>query len=140
MTYTFRTLIVTDDEVTHAREQFAEAMLAAGENMFITPLYDVADTVTHWISSGSIEVEYADMLPLNDPAPTPYNPTPTPFNGEPVQWRETIQDNGYTVPAGQVTQMFNGLDSTTADPHVRIADLGLSLQGPGPVPLPVPVP
>ena len=138
MTYTYRNLIVTNAQVDEARTQFAEVMGPPGEGMFVVPLYDITTgLLTHWISTGSIEEEYANILPLDDLVPTPYDPDPHPRPMNRKAWRDLAKANGYTITPLAALRLNQGLNVTTQDPYVQMEALGLTNQSPDPVLLPV---
>ncbi|MEP6587126.1 MAG: hypothetical protein ABJA84_00010 [Polaromonas sp.] len=59
-----RTIIIPADLVGKARN-FGETLSPAGANMYLTPLSPTGNLpATHYISSGIIGSEFADLLPL----------------------------------------------------------------------------
>lgn len=64
MSYVFRTMIVPDAQVSVVRS-LADLFGPAAQGMWTTPLSESGKfPATHWISSGYIGVEFADVLPL----------------------------------------------------------------------------
>lgn len=62
-TWTHRTIVVPDAVVIPARMACEALAGAGGSGMFTTPLSATGELpATHWISSGLIEQEFADLL------------------------------------------------------------------------------
>lgn len=67
MTWTHRTIIVPDAAVVPARVACEALAGAGGSGMFTTPLSATGELpATHWISSGLIEQDFADLLASPD--------------------------------------------------------------------------
>ena len=63
MPWIFRTIIVPDAVVVHARMACEALAGAGGSGMYSVPLSPTGELpATHWISSGLIEQEFADLL------------------------------------------------------------------------------
>lgn len=63
--WTHRTLIVQDSDVEFARLLTATIAGSSGDGMWNTPLSETGNLpATHWISSGLITAEFAELLPL----------------------------------------------------------------------------
>ena len=67
MSWTHRTIIVPDAVVIHARLACEALAGAGGSGMYQTPISPTGELpATHWISSGLIEQDFADLLARPD--------------------------------------------------------------------------
>lgn len=125
MAWAYRNMIVADAVVETCRSL---AMLLAGEGqkLWTTPLSaDGTELPTHWISTGLIEAQFADILPLNEPV----------FDGEvwidnwlsPGNPALLAELSGGVVTEAQATAIFDQCDVTMEEPQVAIARLGLQM-------------
>lgn len=125
MTWVFRTMIVSDAVVDTCRSL---ALLLAGEEqkLWTTPLSPTgAEPATHWISSGMIEAQLGELLPLNAPV----------FDGE--VWIDNWLSAGNptllaesSVGAAaeeQFIAIFDQCDVTMEEPQAAMARLGLQM-------------
>ena len=126
MAWAYRNMIVTDAVVDTCRSL---AMLLAGEGqkLWTTPLSpDGTEPATHWISTGLIEAQFADLLPLSEWT----------LNLD-DEWTETVISNGdaYTlaelsdgaVTEEQVIAIFSMCDVTLDEPQQALSRLGLQM-------------
>ena len=132
MAWTFRTMIVSDAVVDTCRSL---AMLLAGEGqkLWTTPLSaDGAEPATHWISTGLIESQFGDLMPLSewiwvvDDEETGAG-----------HWEETeispgnpallAELSGGAVTEEQVIAIFSMCDVTLEEPQQALSRLGLQM-------------
>ena len=126
MAWAFRTMIVSDAVVDTCRSL---AMLLAGEGqkLWTTPLSaDGTEPATHWISSGLIESQFADLLPLSEFT-----------QDEEGNWQEEILSpgnpallaelSGGAVTEDQVNAIFSLCEVTLEEPQAAMARLGLQM-------------
>lgn len=103
----------------------------AGKGMFATALSaDGQEPVTHYISSGGLAQEFADILPLTTvtPATEPGEPdviTTRPGNVAVVETRAA--QAGITLPAGTIAALFSAIDVSEQEPFAAMARLGIKL-------------
>ena len=109
----------------------------AGKGMFTTGLSPNGEApATHYISSGVIAPEFADILPLTTvtPATEPGEPdviTTQPGNVAVVEG--LAAQAGISLPAGTVAALLAAIDVSEQEPFVAMARLGLSMmQGDAP--------
>lgn len=117
--WTYRCLIVPDDQVVFARELAATVAGPSGAGMWTTPLSPTgAEPATNWISAGLISQDFAALLPLGD----------DPGNAALVA--ELAAANGMETTAEQVQILFDASDITEEESHVAMARLGLMMVQP----------
>ena len=103
----------------------------AGKGMFATGLSPNGEApATHYISSGGIAQEFADILPLTivTPATEPGDLdviTTQPGNVAVVETRAA--QAGITLPAGTIAALFAAIDVSDQEPFVAMARLGLQI-------------
>lgn len=73
----YRNMIVANNHIELARNICSTLAPNGGANMFTTPLEDSSNTITHWISSGFIDEQFANLMPL-------------------IQWDYNVDDSSYT--------------------------------------------
>lgn len=79
-TWTHRTIIVPDAVVAPARMACEALAVAGGSGMYSVPLSPTGELPpTHWISSGLIEQEFADLLASPDALATGAGLDPAPL-------------------------------------------------------------
>lgn len=128
-TYTHRTIIVPA-----AFQQLAQGLCEAvaegdaGQGMFTTGLSETGtEPATHYISSGHIEQQFADILPL----------TTVDQDGEGLPDIHTRPGNvaavealaaqaGIDLPPGAIAALFAAIDVSAQGPFEAMARLGLS--------------
>ena len=112
--WAFRTMIVADAVVETCRS-LAMSLAGEGQKLWTTPLSaDGAEPATHWISSGLIEQQFADLLPLAD----------TGYPGNPALLTELSQG---AVTEEQVIAIFDLCDVTLDEPQAALNRLGLQM-------------
>ena len=126
--YTYRTIIVPAAFQSLAQglcEAIAEG--DAGKGMFTTGLSASGEfPATHYISSGHIEQQFADILPLTtvnqdgEGLPDIYT---RPGNVEAVE--AMAAQAGFTLPPGTIAALFDAIDVTALGPLAAMARLGL---------------
>ena len=128
MSYTHRVIIVPA-----AFQQLAQGLCEAaaegdaGKGMFITGLSATGETpATHYISSGYIFQEFADLLPLTtvnyDSEGSPDLST-RPGNVTVVEGLAAA--SGIVLPAGTVAALLSAIDVSEQGPWEAMARLGL---------------
>ena len=128
--YTHRTIIVPA-----AFQQLAQGLCEAaaegdaGKGMFTTGLSpDGSAPATHYISSGYIFQEFADLLPLTavnyDIEGSPILST-RPGNVAVVE--AMAAQAGFDLAPGTIGALFDAIDVTEVGPHERLAQLGLAI-------------
>lgn len=105
---TFRTIIIPASLTPLARA-LAGGLSPAGEGMFVTLLYDATNTITHYISSGWIGEEFGTLIMDADAL----------FVA--CKGMATLEQCQALVSQSVVS------DVEIKDPHVLIAEMGLSL-------------
>ena len=103
----------------------------AGKGMFTTGLSPNGEApATHYISSGGIAPEFADILPLTTVTPTTEPGEPDVITTQPgnVSVVETMAAQaGITLPAGTIAALFSAIDVSDQEPFVAMARLGLQI-------------
>lgn len=127
--YTHRTIIVPAAFQSLAQglcEAAAEG--AAGAGMFTTGLSETGtEPATHYISSGPIYENLADLLPLTTLAYEEEDTTETTRPGN-VETVEAIAlQAGFTLPPGTIAALFDAIDVTELGPWAAMARLDLKL-------------
>ena len=130
--YTHRTIIVPAPFQSLAQglcEAAAEG--DAGKGMFTTGLSaDGAEPATHYTSSGYIEQQFADLLPLTSvtPAEEPEGaPTVSTRPGQVAVVEAMAAQAGFDLAPGTIGALFDAIDVTEVGPHERLAHLGLAI-------------
>ena len=97
----------------------------AGKGMFTTGLSPNGEApATHYISSGGIAPEFADILPLTT-MDEEGNVSIRPGN---VAVVETMAAQaGITLPAGTIAALFSAIDVSDQEPFVAMARVGVQL-------------
>lgn len=127
--YTHRVIIVPA-----AFQQLAQGLCEAaaegdaGKGMFTTGLSATGETpATHYISSGYIEQQFADILPLTtvnqDGEGLPDIHT-RPGNVEAVE--SIAAQAGIDLPPGSIAALFAAIDVSAQGPYEAMSRLGLS--------------
>ncbi len=126
MAWAYRNMIVANSVVDTCRSL---AMLLAGEEqkLWTTPLSpDGAEPATHWISTGLIESQFGDLMPLSEWT-----------QDEEGAWTETeispgnpallAELSGGAVTEEQVIAIFGMCDVTLDEPQAALNRLGLHI-------------
>lgn len=123
MSWVHRCMIVPVDHVDLARSLCATLAGEGGSGMFTTPLSPTGDyPPTHWISSGLIESEFADLLPLLS-----VDVTDAPLAGHPDHVCTLAHDAGMAVSYDDIVRLFSAVDVSAQPPHAALERLGLAL-------------
>lgn len=130
--YTHRTIIVPA-----AFQQLAQGLCEAaaegdaGAGMFTTGLSpNGEEPATHYISSGGIATEFADILPLTMVTPSTEIGEPDVITTRPgnVAVVETMAAQaGITLPTGTIAALFAAIDVSEQGPFDAMARCGLKL-------------
>lgn len=103
----------------------------AGKGMFTTGLSPNGEApATHYISSGGIAPEFADILPLTTVTPSTEIGEPDVITTQPgnVSAVEAMAAQaGITLPAGTIAALFYAIDVSEQDPFAAMARLGIKL-------------
>lgn len=127
--YTFRTLIIAEQDASLARDIARTLGGSAGEGMWTTGLSPIgALPITHYVSTGYVGGEFAEMCPLatwewvNDEwVQTDY----VPGNAELVA--SACAQNGLIVTPQQIEELYSRTDMTTQEPFVAFSRLSLMM-------------
>ena len=123
MTWVHRCMIVPVEHVDLARSLCATLAGDGGSGMFTTPLStDGSFPATHYISSGLIESDFSDLLPLIE-LPADADPVIHPGQPDLIIQMATTQGMGVTVDKVQALLAASDVSDDSAD--VAIARLGL---------------
>lgn len=144
MKETYRNIIVSNEFVELARKITETLAPVGGKGMYTTPLSSTGEeSATHWISSGYIDEDYANLLPLVE---WKYEISE---GSEEGNWTKTFVSNGYPeiildmytqaiqipeeepivsdVTLEEITDMLNSSDITLETPQQSWARLGIQL-------------
>ena len=135
MAWAYRNMIVADAVVDTCRSL---AMLLAGEGqkLWTTPLSaDGAEPATHWISSGLIEEQFADLLPLATWSQNEQGEwvLDSYYEGQPALLAQLSTDAGFPMTDVEVVAIFNQCDVTLEYPQTSFGRLGLQMIQPEPL-------
>jgi hypothetical protein len=121
---THRTMIVPAALAGAARE--LAAAWPEGGNMFITPLcpIDAEDTTpTHYISTGLIDKDIADVMPWVDYS----GEEPVQHAGDPEALAAMLHEQHPDVTPEQLEGIIAACDISTQEPYVAAARMGLRI-------------
>lgn len=129
MSYTHRVIIVPA-----AFQQLAQGLCEAaaegdaGKGMFTTGLSETGTApATHYISSGPIFQNFADLLPLTTVEYGQENSAEITRPGE-VQTVEAIAlQAGFTLPPGTIAALFDAIDVSAQGPFEAMERLNLKI-------------
>ena len=100
----------------------------AGAGMFTTGLSATGEApATHYISTGAIETQFADILPLSTITTVDEVGTVTRSAGDVAAVIQLAKDAGQTVDAKTIGGLFAALDVSEQSPFEAMARLGLQL-------------
>ena len=123
--WAFRTMIVPSDYRDLAGSLATALGGTAGEDMFTTGLSASGqEPATHYVSTGYISADFANLLPLYDPA------TGTKTDGNAVLVAQLANEGGLTVTVQQVEDLFAVSDITEQEPFAAFERVGLRLAQP----------
>ena len=103
----------------------------AGKGVFTTGLSPNGEApATHYISSGGIAPEFADILPLTTVTPSTEIGEPDVITTQPgnVSAVEAMAAQaGITLPAGTIAALFSAIDVSDQEPFVAMARVGVQI-------------
>ena len=125
MSWAHRCMIVPTEHVELARKLCETLAGPGGAGMFTTPLSTTGvDPATHYISSGLIESDFADLLPLIE---FPADADPVIHPGQPDLITQMATDQGMGVTVDEVQALLASVDVTEQPPTDALDRLGLRL-------------
>lgn len=125
MSWVHRCMIVPAGYAELARKLCETLAGPGGAGMFTTPLSTTGvDPATHYISSGLIESEFADLLPLIE---FPADADPVIHPGQPDLITQMATDQGMGVTVDEVQALLASVDVTEQPPTDALDRLGLRL-------------
>lgn len=125
MSWQHRCMIVPTEHVELARKLCETLAGPGGAGMFTTALSTTGlDPATHYISSGLIESDFADLLPLIE---FPADADPVIHPGQPDQITQMATDQGMGVTVDEVQALLASVDVTEQPPTDALDRLGLRL-------------
>lgn len=125
MSWVHRCMIVPTEHVELARKLCETLAGPGGAGMFTTPLSTTGvDPATHYISSGLIESDFADLLPLIE---FPADADPVIHPGQPDLITQMATDQGMCVTVDEVQALLASVDVTEQSPTDALDRLGLRL-------------
>ena len=126
--YTNLTIILPAAAQALAQGLCVAAAGEAGAGMFTTGLSATGEApATHFISSGAIETQFADILPLSTITTVDEVETVERSAGNIDAVIQLAKDAGQTVDAQTIGGLFAALDVSEQPPFVAMARLGLQL-------------
>ena len=126
--YTNLTIILPAAAQALAQSLCVAAAGEAGAGMFTTGLSATGEApATHYISSGAIETQFADILPLSTITTVDEVETVSKTTGNIEAVIQLAKDAGQTVDAKTIGGLFAALDVSEQPPFVAMARLGLQL-------------
>lgn len=125
MIWVHRCMIIPTEHVGLARKLCETLAGPGGAGMFTTPLSTTwVDPATHYISSGLIESDFADLLPLIE---FPADADPVIHPGQPDLITQMATDQGMGVTVDEVQALLASVDVTEQPPTDALDRLGLRL-------------
>lgn len=125
MSWVHRCMIVPTGNVDLARKLCETLAGPGGAGMFTTALSATGDDpATHYISSGLIESDFADLLPLIE---FPADADPVIHPGQPDLITQMATDQGMGVTVDEVQALLASVDVTEQPPTDALDRLGLRL-------------
>ena len=125
MSWQHRCIIVPAEHADLARLLCETLAGPGGAGMFTTALSTTGvDPATHYISSGLIESEFADLLPLIE---FPADADPVIHPGQPDLITQMATDQGMGVTVDEVQALLASVDVTEQPPTDALDRLGLRL-------------
>lgn len=126
--YTNLTITLPKAAQTLAQALCTAAAGEAGAGMFTTGLSATGEApATHFISSGAVETQFADILPLSTITTVDEVETVERSAGDVDAVIQLAKDAGQTVDAKTIGGLFAALDVSEQPPFVAMARLGLQL-------------
>lgn len=128
--YTNLTMILPAAAQALAQGLCVAAAGEAGAGMFTTGLSATGEApATHFISSGAIETQFADILPIGTVTTVDEVTTVERSAGDVAAVIQLAADAGVAVDPDTVGGLFAALDVTAQDPFAAMERLGLKLVG-----------
>ena len=125
MSWVHRCMIVPTEHVELARVLCETLAGPGGAGMFTTAISATGDDpATHYISSGLIESDFADLLPLIE---FPADADPVIHPGQPDLITQMATDQGMGVTVDEVQALLASVDVTEQPPTDALDRLGLRL-------------
>lgn len=125
MRWVHRCMIVPAEHADLARKLCETLAGPGGAGMFTTALSTTGlDPATHYISSGLIESDFADLLPLIE---LPADADPVIHPGQPDLITQMATDQGMGVTVDEVQALLASVDVTEQPPTDALDRLGLRL-------------
>ena len=125
MSWVHRCMIVPTEHAELARKLCETLAGPGGAGMFTTPLSTTGvDPATHYISSGLLESDFADLLPLIE---FPADADPVIHPGQPDLITQMATDQGMGVTVDEVQALLASVDVTEQPPTDALDRLGLRL-------------
>ena len=126
--YTNLTIILPAAAQALAQGLCVAAAGEAGAGIFTTGLSATGEApATHFISSGAIETQFANILPLSTITTADEVETVSKTTGNIEAVIQLAKDAGKTVDAKTIGGLFAALDVSEQPPFVAMARLGLQL-------------
>lgn len=126
--YTNLTIILPAAAQALAQGLCVAAAGEAGAGMFTTGLSATGEApATHYISSGAIEMQFADILPLSTITTVDEVETVSKTSGNIEAVIQLAKDAGQAVDAKTIGGLFAALDVSEQPPFAAMARLGLQL-------------
>lgn len=123
MSWVHRCMIVPTEHAELARKLCETLAGPGGAGMFTTPLSTTGvDPATHYISSGLIESDFADLLPLIE---FPADADPVIHPGQPDLITQMATDQGMGVTVDEVQALLASVGVTEQPPFAAMERLGL---------------
>ena len=130
MEWAYRNMLVQDSQVVLARSITETLAPSGGQGMFTTALSDDGSLpATYWISSGLIDAEYAQLIPLQEwtlDAEGVWQVTVI-SAGMPEIVTSLCNEAGLEVTLAEVNALFAATDITLETPQESWARLGIQL-------------
>lgn len=128
-TWIHRTLIVPANQVELARSLCAALVGPAGEGMFNTPLSPTGlYPATHYISTGLIEEQFANLLPLTAVASAEDGtPTTSIQPGDAALTAQLEADVGLSFMGEEISTLFASVDVSEQLAEEAFVRLGLQM-------------
>jgi len=126
--YTNLTIILPKAAQTLAQGLCVAAAGEAGAGMFTAGLSATGEApATHFISTGAIETQFADILPLSTITMVDEVETVSKTTGDVAAVIQLAKDAGQAVDAKTIGGLFAALDVSEQPPFAAMARLGLQL-------------
>lgn len=126
--WTHRTIIVPATIAESARAACAGLAGPGGSNMFTTPLSATGMfPATHYISSGLIEDQFANLLPLTTVVHTDGTPSTSIQPGNAALTAQLAADAGLPFTEEEISMLFTAVDVSEQPAEDALVRLGLRM-------------